>query len=111
MGFGPVETEAGGQAPAEPAQRCEQLASRGPLANLEAARARDLDLDLVSRLEAERLDHRGRQPHRQAVAPLCDLHGASLDIQKDTVYPARCTGKPESLAGGKAFWAVADKCV
>src|SRR5258708_25084353 len=70
-----VELEVRGQSAAKLSQRGQQFTAAGALSYLECARSRDLDLDLVSRLETERLDDRCRKAHAEAVAPFRDLHG------------------------------------
>jgi hypothetical protein len=43
-----------------------------------------VDVDVVSGLQIERLDHRSREANGQAVAPLCDLHRCLKDLHEDT---------------------------
>src|SRR4051794_26440059 len=95
MRLEPVEPEAGRKPAAVLAQAGEELPrGRGP-ADLEGARARQVDLDPVALLEVEGLDDRGREPDGEAVAPSRDPHRASLDTRLAYVYPSRARRFPQ----------------
>jgi hypothetical protein len=46
-----------------------------------------MDFDLVALFQLERVDDRGGEANRQAVAPFRDLHGPFKDIRFKNVYP------------------------
>jgi hypothetical protein len=78
MSFVAIEPEAGGEGAAQPAEAGHRTLLPPITAYLEAAGARDVDLDLVSLLQLQSLDHRGRKTNREAVSPSSDLHGSPL---------------------------------
>ena len=72
--FEAVESETLGQPTAILAQARKQLTGARRFAHCEGATARDLDLDVITLLQAERLDNRGGQSNRKAITPPGYLH-------------------------------------
>jgi len=79
MRFEPVEFETGGQAPAILPQARQQLARWRSALHVELPLTHDMNFDVVSGLELQGFDHRGRQPDCQAVSPFGNLHDVSFD--------------------------------
>jgi hypothetical protein len=71
----PVELEVVGKSPAESAKTLQQFLARRLASYAELPRPGDIDLDLVTLLEAERFDHGSGKANGETVSPLGDLHG------------------------------------
>src|ERR1700741_2447323 len=86
-------------------ERAPQLAETGqcPLsaliaAHLEGWALRHANLDLIALFQLERVDYRGGQTHRQAIPPLCDLHGSLFGYTFHIVYPRSRFGNPAFMS-------------
>jgi hypothetical protein len=74
IGFVAIEAEAFGQWPAQRLQPGQRFRAAVVALDLEAARSRDGDLDLVAFPKPERFNNRSREPPGKAVAPFRDAH-------------------------------------
>jgi hypothetical protein len=70
IGFEPVELEIRRQSAAIFPQSRQDVATAGALCYLEAASTGNDDLDIVALIEAEGIDHDGRQANGETVPPL-----------------------------------------
>ncbi|UYC11825.1 hypothetical protein NUG21_19080 [Xanthomonas sp. CFBP 8445] len=71
----PVELEVRRQLSAEGAEPLQHDFRSGLFAHSERPRITDEDFDVIAFPQFQRLDYVRRQANRQAIAPLCDLHG------------------------------------
>jgi hypothetical protein len=74
IGFNAIKLEIGGQATAVLSYARKQLSSAGRLLDLEKARSRNINLDVVAFLEAKRFHYWGGQADSQAISPFTNLH-------------------------------------
>ena len=79
--------ETGGQAPAILPQARQQLARWRSALHVELPLTHDMDFDVVSGLELQGFDYRGRQPDGQAVSPFGNLHN---DLHHSWIYVHYC---------------------
>src|SRR5262245_48917855 len=74
IGYQPIEFEILWQSAAEFPQAAQQLLRPRRLFDFERAFACGVQRDIVTLAKIESLDHRGRQPNCQAIAPFGNLH-------------------------------------
>jgi hypothetical protein len=82
-----VEFEIGRKSAAEGAKTPQQLVTPRLARDIELPAAGDMDFDLITFFEPERLDHSGRKADRETVSPFGDLHAKlSIGYTSDGAY-------------------------